>query len=434
MSTGFAGSRSMDERRRRRLASESSESLEDSNEDTVSQNIARTHRFAAGQFPLRTIIFPRRWKLSVYYLPVLFCFASLIAADLYRPELTRPESALAGYLSLKTSSLSHVLSGALLLVSGQLALLIAALRTLSLHDFSGRYRLWKWVASGLFLFALCTTTNLHQVWVDTVIELKLFDWGPHTQLLAWMVPTLILGSSVALMTYLELRGDRAGLNMTIIAVASYVACLTFQFTDNLIPGAAYPHLIGSGLLLFAHWCFFTSLLLHTHHLLYQSVDLPEKVPSRLTKFGGEYLRRRRIRRKAKRVAKALLRKKQQETARLEQEAAEQARLETESEEKQSSVKAPAKSKEIESAPAPKEVASVPEKPKAPEPAETKPQPPADKTVSRKKSKPAQKNIRVDQSHDPEQLKGLSKRERRKLQKQWREAERQNAAGEDSDWS
>ena len=121
MSTGFAGSRSMDERRRRRLASESSESLEDSNEDTVSQNIARTHRFAAGQFPLRTIIFPRRWKLSVYYLPVLFCFASLIAADLYRPELTRPESALAGYLSLKTSSLSHVLSGALLLVSGQLA-------------------------------------------------------------------------------------------------------------------------------------------------------------------------------------------------------------------------------------------------------------------------------------------------------------------------
>ncbi|QDT91936.1 hypothetical protein [Gimesia algae] len=434
MSTGFAGSRTMDERRRRRLASESSESLEDSNEDAVSQNIARTHRFASGQYPLRTIVFPRRWKLAAYYLPVLFCFAALVTADLYRPELTKPDSALAGYLSLKTSSLSPVLSGALLFVSGQLSLLIASLRTQSLHDFSGRYRLWKWVACGLFLFALCTTTSLHQIWASTVIELRLFDWGPHTHLLAWMVPALVLGSSVALMTYLELRGDRAGLNMTIIAVASYVGYLTFQFTDNLIPGTAYHHLIGSGLLLFAHWCFFTSLLLHLHHLLYQSVDLPEKVPSRFKKIGGEYLRRRRIKRKAKRVAKALLRKKQREATRLEQEAAEQARLAEESIEKQNSTTTPEKSKEIKPAPTPKEVTSVSEKPKAPEPAQAEKQPPAAKTVSRQKNRPAQKKSRVDQPHDPEQLKGLSKRERRKLQKQWREAERQNAAEDESDWS
>lgn len=434
MSTGFAGSRSMDERRRRRLASESSESLEDSNEDTVSQNIARTHRFAAGQFPLRTIIFPRRWKLSVYYLPVLFCFASLVAADLYRPELTRPDSALASYLSLKTSPLSHVLSGALLLVSGQLALLIAALRTLSLHDFSGRYRLWKWVASGLFLFALCTTTNLHQIWASTVIELRLFDWGPHTRLLAWMVPTLILGSSVALMTYLELRGDRAGLNMTIIAVASYVACLTFQFTDNLIPGAAYHHLISSGLMLFANWCFFTSLLLHTHHLLYQSVDLPEKVPSRFTKLGGEYLRRRRIRRKAKRVAKAIQRKKQLEANKLELEATEKSRLEKEAAQKQKLPATPAAAKAPKPVSEPEQLFSVPEKTKDLEPVQTEPQPAPANNAPQQKSQQAKKKVRVDQSHDPEQLKGLSKRERRKLQKQWREAERQNSSEDESDWS
>lgn len=434
MSTGFAGSRSIDERRRRRLASESSESLEDSNEDTISQNIARTHRFAAGQYPLRTVIFPRRWKLSAFYLPVLFCFAALVAADLYRPELTKPDSALAGYLSLKTSPLSQVLSGALLLVSGQLALLIASLRTQSLHDFSGRYRLWKWVACGLFLFALCTTTSLHQVWASTVIELRLFDWGPHTNLLAWMVPALVLGSSVALMTYLELRGDRAGLNMTIIAVASYVAYLTFQFTDNLIPGTAYHHLIGSGLLLFAHWCFFTSLLLHIHHLLYQSVDLPEKVPSRITKIGGEYLRRRRIRQKAKRVAKAIHRKKELEVTRLEQEAAEKTRCEEAARVQQNQPDPPAESKEPKPAPTPKKKASVPEKAKTPEPVQAESQPAPAKTVTKQKTRSAKKNIRVDQPHDPEQLKGLSKRERRKLQKQWREAERQNSTEDESDWS
>ncbi|MCA9022425.1 MAG: hypothetical protein KDA74_19890 [Planctomycetaceae bacterium] len=434
MSTGFAGSRSMDERRRRRLASESSESLEDSNEDIVSQNIARTHRFAAGQFPLRTVIFPRRWKLALYYLPVLLCFSSLIAADLYRPELTRPDSALAGYLSLESSPLSHVLSGGLLLISGQLALLIASLRTLSLHDFSGRYRLWKWVACGLFLFALCTTTSLHQVWASSVIELKLFDWGPHTQLLAWMVPTLVLGSSVALMTYLELRGDRAGLNMTIIAVASYVGFLTFQFTDNLIPGAAYHHLIGSGLLMFAHWSLFTSLLLHIHYLLYRSVDLPEKAPSRLRKMGGEYLRRRRIRRKAKRVAKAIQRKQQLEADQLEQTAAEQDRLEKEAAARQNQPKPPAAVKDPKPASEPEELFSVPEEIPASEPAQVEPQSAPAKNASQQKTQQAKKKVRVDQNHDPEQLKGLSKRERRKLQKQWREAERQNAAEDESDWS
>ncbi|WP_417391930.1 hypothetical protein [Gimesia sp.] len=434
MSTGFAGSRSMDERRRRRLASESSESLEDSNEDTISQNIARTHRFAAGQYPLRTLIFPRRWKLSVYYLPVLLCLAAIVAADLYRPELTKPDSALAGYLSLKSSPLAQVLSGALLLISGQLALLIASLRTQSLHDFSGRYRLWKWVACGLYLFALCTTTSLHQVWATTVIELNLFDWGPQTQLLAWIVPTLVLGSSVALMTYLELRGDRAGLNMTIIAIASYVGYLTFQFTDNLIPGTAYHHLIGSGLLMFAHWSFFTSLLLHTHHLLYQSVDLPEKVPSRLTKFGGEYLRRRRIRRKAKQVAKASQRKKQLEATRLQQEAYEKARREEQVAQKQNQQVTPAASKEPKPVPAAVEKKNVSKKTKTAEPAKAESPPETANTASQKKTSSTKKNVRVDQSHDPEQLKGLSKRERRKLQKQWREAERQNATEDESDWS
>ncbi|MFH1302635.1 MAG: hypothetical protein ABIK07_16355, partial [Planctomycetota bacterium] len=180
MSTGFAGSRSMDERRRRRLASESSESLDDSNEDSTSQTISRTNRFKAGQYPLRTIIFPKRWKLALYYLPVFLCFSGLIAADYYRSEFCTPDSALSGYLSLKQSPLPLYLTGCLLFVSGQISLLIASLRTQSLHDFSGRYRLWKWVAGGLFLFALCTTTQLHHVWATTVIELRLFDWGPHT--------------------------------------------------------------------------------------------------------------------------------------------------------------------------------------------------------------------------------------------------------------
>ncbi|MFK7777127.1 MAG: hypothetical protein QM501_03240, partial [Gimesia sp.] len=75
MSTGFAGSRSMDERRRRRIASESSESIDDLNDSSTSVLNSRTNRFAAGQFPLRTLIFPKRWKLAAYYLPVFLCFS-----------------------------------------------------------------------------------------------------------------------------------------------------------------------------------------------------------------------------------------------------------------------------------------------------------------------------------------------------------------------
>ena len=186
--------------------------------------------------------------------------------------------------------------------------------------------------------------------------------------------------------------------------------------------------------MFAHWCFFTSLLLHTHHLLYQSVDLPEKVPSRFTKFGGEYLRRRRIRQKAKQVAKAGQRKKQLEATRLQQEAAEKDRQEEQATQKQNQSETPAAPKEPKPAPAAVEKKTVSKKTKAAEPAKAEPPPETAKPAPQQKTGSTKKNVRVDQSHDPEQLKGLSKRERRKLQKQWREAERQNATEDESDWS
>ncbi|MCA9016089.1 MAG: hypothetical protein KDA77_12220, partial [Planctomycetaceae bacterium] len=53
--------------------------------------------------------------------------------------------------------------------------------------------------------------------------------------------------------------------------------------------------------------------------------------------------------------------------------------------------------------------------------------------SRQQQPPSEKkNIRVDTAHDPELLKGLSKRERRKLQKQWKEEERLNALQNEED--
>ncbi|WP_299468062.1 hypothetical protein [uncultured Gimesia sp.] len=430
MSTGFAGSRSMDERRRRRLASESSESLDDSNEDSTSQTISRTNRFKAGQYPLRTIIFPKRWKLALYYLPVFLCFSGLIAADFYRSEFCTPDSALSGYLSLKQSPLPLYLTGCLLFVSGQISLLIASLRTQSLHDFSGRYRLWKWVAGGLFLFALCTTTKLHHVWATTVIELRLFDWGPHTPLLAWLVPGLALGLSVSLMTYLEMRGDRAGLNFTIIAVAAYVANLTFMFTGNLIPWEAQHYLIGAGLLYFAHWSLFTSLLFHTHHLLYRSVDLPEKVPSRLKQHAAKYLHRRRIKKKARRVAKAIIQKERLAVRLAQQQAKETAVIAADAAKKSKIVKAaaerstpPAKSPVVETAETRPAKSSEPVAVNKSAPAQPAPEQP---------SKVEKKTIRVDSAHDPELLKGLSKRERKKLQKQWRDEERLSGIQNDED--
>lgn len=469
MATGFAGSRSMDERRRRRLASENSESLDNSNDDSDNPLLARTHRYAAGQFPLRTRIFPRRWKLGLYYVPVLLCFAGLIAADFYRDQLVPAGTALSGFLSLKESPLLPLLGGGLLFVTGQTALLIAALRTQSMHDFSGRYRLWKWIACGLFAFALCLTTQLHTIWAQTVIDMQLFDWGPHTQLLAWLLPTLVAGLSIAVMTSLEMRGDRAGLNMLILAGAAYVLSLTFQFTENLIPGETWHHLIDAGLFYFASWCLFTSLLLHTHHLLYRSVDLPEKAPSRLKNVTSGYFYRRRLKRKAKRVAKALRRKasllekeqarkeraekQQAEKERLEQEQAEADKLKAEraaeaaekkiaakkAAEEKAAEKAAEKSAKKEAArkkksPPVEKVESKPEPPVEEPPQEAPPEKPAPaQPRSRKNAKEAPKKTRVDLNHDPELLKGLSKRERRKLQKQWREEERRLAQEQSEDW-
>ncbi len=434
MSTGFAGSRSMDERRRRRLASESLESLDDSNDDSTPTSNARTNRFAAGQYPLRTLIFPKRWKLAAYYLPIFLCFSGLIALDFYRLEWCAPESVLSTYLSLEQSPLALFLTGSLLFFSGQIALLIAALRTQSLHDFSGRYRLWKYVAGGLFLFALCTTTQLHQVWASTVIELQLFDWGPHTQLLAWLIPALVIGFTVSLMSYLEMRGDRAGLNFTILAVATYMTYLTFTLTGNLIPWESHHNLIGAGILFFAHWSLFTSLLLHTHHLLYRSVDLPEKAPSRFKKHFAHQLHRRRIKEKARQVAKSL-KQKELLADRMAQQAAQKETEEVFTDAKTAEpiskrTNTSSRRKKTASVQKPETKVSLPQEDSRPEPDED-----LEPTPQQSASKPKSKRIiRVDNAHDPELLKGLSKRERRKLQKQWREEERQNGHRNLEDYS
>ena len=282
MSGQFAGSKSLDERRRRRLASDDSNSQSAKTHNEADASRPLPARPPSEQFPLRRIISRAQWKLALSLFGVT-CVATLIlalghlprfAGGAYGPGVER-------LAADHAARLTTVVIGGLLLAAAQLSWLIRWARSRSLRDFRARYRIWWWSAAALAISGLSILIDAPAALAATIAWAT--NWPPILGGLAAYELAPALVAIVLLFPGLQrdMRGcrtSRAFLFMaTLIFLAAGGATLASDSFVNLMRNAipqVAPQLVIQSLWLAGTINLFAAFLFHARFVIYESVEPP----------------------------------------------------------------------------------------------------------------------------------------------------------------
>jgi hypothetical protein len=277
MSIGFAGSRCVDERRRRRLAQEADAALDPAarRPDVDTAAVSEAPRIHS---PADSLISPRLWK----HLIVALLALSAWGAMLYFGDLAdRRTDGWHTIIGLKAGKLVTFFSTVMLLAAGQLALIMLWYRSHSRKDFSGSYKLWFWV--GVTWLALCAfrATGSHWSLADAVLKQQALSlW--NARMLLWMAPAAV--AVVALYRLLGREMRDCGLSRWLLrlseiaALASGVALLVGPFAFE--PRWQAP--VEAGTATLWHVLLALSMLLHARHVIHVSNESPVSPIRRLS--------------------------------------------------------------------------------------------------------------------------------------------------------
>lgn len=245
----------MDERRRRRLAAngDGAESSEPGEEKSLPECVPAELCAASPWIPLA------RWKLwTISGLLLTGVSAVLFMAHqtpTFRPEL---EPALIPLFRGDDPKLISYLETIFWTLSGQLALLVGWHRSRSRLDFRGRYRVWPWAAAAMFFCGLCVATRLH-LGLGTVLD-QLPALEQVRPRLGWMAPALALLLPLWMLLDRDVRRSTASVVLLRAAMLTLTAGATLTtYSPAWIDKALLPFvlhacgLLGSALLMLAMW-------------------------------------------------------------------------------------------------------------------------------------------------------------------------------------
>ena len=280
--TQFAGSRSLDERRRRRLATESDDASAEPAAPPVSRRVTAfkppEKSRGPGHFPLRKIISARLWKHTAVGLCGML-LASAIAFAGWAAEV-HPARLGPGFVSLFDLSAARLvrwyLSTAIFL-SSQLAILIWWLRSQSLQDFKGRYRGWAGCAAIGMIAAFAVETNAVRTLSDTARWLWHIDDG--RQSLSCLAALILFGLVAWRFLYREMRDCLAGLALLWLTGLFCAAAVVPMICGTLPIPAFSLRLFQCGAAMLATLCLFMSFLLQARHAIYVTVEPPADGPA-----------------------------------------------------------------------------------------------------------------------------------------------------------
>ncbi len=273
MSVQFAGSRSPDDRRRRRLAVAGD--VPGLEAETDGGGLGRL-RERLGAIPAASPWLPREtWKRSLIA-AAFWIGLSLVGFMLVRPIAPHPQLAPAmDHLALGSRPVLSVYTEILLWTfAGQFAALVGWYRSQSELDFRGRYRLWAWAALVLTVWGFCAGTEVHTA-IAAIAgpRLRWPLWRAET--VVWLVPAALAGLSVWWMADRDMRRCRLGVNLLraagVTLFASGIAHLIQAdfASSNWFPAALLlSHYLGAGLLMTALW-------VQAWYVAYVSADPPE---------------------------------------------------------------------------------------------------------------------------------------------------------------
>jgi hypothetical protein len=438
MTARFAGSKSLDERRRRRLVTEEKrQSTGQEGNDVPSERQLPTRR-PTGRFPLRRVVSSSHWKLLATTIACLAVTASAVAAG----QSSHVRSGAFGpglrqLFDLEQGRIAVTVGGLLLLAAGQLAWLIRWARSRSLRDFRGSFRIWWWVSMTLCAAGVALLCDAHLAFASTIA------WVTGRQLFGSDVAYQVLPATAGIVLLVpalqaEMRGCVASRSLMLAAVSLWVCGMAGVVGSEPLEGALTSlriqvpaAVIVEAILLVGTATAFSSLLFHARHVVYESVEPPEPKPrkSKIVRAEEEQSAT------ADDQSKTAVRKSRRTSRTSKKDAIAEAVAETVAEPvaKAAPVETPSTAPPEPTVAAPESKKPVsPSKPaSAAKPPVLSSQPtPHDFEEAADEDEDADgqasingRNLRLDGAED---LRGLSKRERRKLRKAMKDRERVEA--------
>lgn len=267
----------MDERRRRRLAVDGNSAGADSSdlgaEKLLPDNIPAELCAASPWIP-RSLW--KLWTLTCLLISGLVAVGAMVFyTPTFRPELA---PALDPLFRGEQPKLVTYLETIFWTLSGQLALLVGWHRACSRLDFRGRYRVWPWAAAAMFGCGLCVATNLHVGLGSVIDQLGLLQ--NYLPRIGWMLPALCLMLPLGILMDRDVRRSWASIILLRTTLMVLFAGIVVELsTPSWIDKAVMPiielvcGLGGSALLMLAMW-------VQGWHVAYVTPDPPVAPPYR----------------------------------------------------------------------------------------------------------------------------------------------------------
>jgi hypothetical protein len=284
--TGFAGSERAGERRRRRLAVESEGSAAEvpgtsGNGDPLSDFFDDAGREAsqltARDCPVLTIVSAPSWKHWVVVLLGLATGLGVLVAGYLYPQWASGHGP--GVARIFQSPASPIIAWAttlLLFTTAQAAWIVWWARSRSLKDFHGSYRIWGWAAATWLLLSFASASQAHLAWSETILHHV--RWRtPGAMLWCWLLPASIWGWGLALRLEQELRDDRPAHWLFLTAGAWYLGVVAILCQREFWPeacAAELTQLLLGTLPLLGHASLFLSTALHARYVLSCTAEPP----------------------------------------------------------------------------------------------------------------------------------------------------------------
>ncbi len=273
MSIQFAGSKSQDDRRRRRLVVNADDPGADGTVagEGLSGGVASELVASAAAAPWVPVYEWRIWTYAALIGLVITGAAVALAMPLaFRPELAPLTQHL---LRGERPMLAVLIQTTFCFLSGQLAILIAWYRAQCKLDFRGRYRVWPWAALSFMIAAACSATNSHALLGQMLEQSELIPWRPR--IVAWLFPATLAALPLVLLLDRDVRRSRSSLFTLRVSwgLALATACLELFAEDLQSQEWAAPARII--LPMFVTATVFVGLWLHARTVAYVCPDPPE---------------------------------------------------------------------------------------------------------------------------------------------------------------
>ena len=272
MSIQFAGSKSQDDRRRRRLVVNADDPADDSvSEGTSGTGVASELVASSAAAPWVPVYEWRIWT----YAALIGLLVSGAAFALTQPHAFRPELApLTQHLLQGDRPVLAVLIQTIFCaLAAQLAILIGWYRAQCKLDFRGHYRVWTWASIFFSMAALCSATGTHLLLGQMTHQAGLLPWRGET--VSWMLPACVAALLVVVRLDRDVRRSRCSLYTLrvgwLLGIAA--ACLELYASElQAYPWAGPTRVI---LPMFVTATVFVGLWLHARVVAYICPDPPD---------------------------------------------------------------------------------------------------------------------------------------------------------------